>query len=253
MIFRKSPEMQIETFSESFGNSMDRNVDVRILLKDGIFRNVNGELLGCFSPFVNSILKGLPCCISPTIFLPDVSAECVDHVVSILSRGTTTFSSAMSIHQIQQIRHAAKMLGIDLNNLDTDLEFNNIELTSKKLLPLVDEPLNDNDMLCNSEELLVSELEWSNSDEEESHVENMEEATRRDLEEETVVDIDVENPPYQLLVPTLFFKMEKSLKTNGYTNKRNRQYFQRVKSVKRGAMFVAHGVVRRGFEILHTI
>ena len=243
MIFRKSPELQIETFSESFGNSMDRNLNLRILLKDGIFRNVSGELLRCFSPFFNSILKDLPCCTSPTLLIPDVSAKCVDHMLSIVSTGMTTFSSAMSIHQIQQIKQAATMMWIDLTNL----EFNNTAKTKRKMFPPMDKPVN-----ANSEALLESDSEsvLFNSDEEEYYGENLE----WDTTTATIVDISVENPPNQLLVPTIFFKIEpKSHKTNSHTTKRSRQYFQRVKSVKRGAMFVAHGVVRRGFEILHTI
>eukprot|EP00091_Calanus_sinicus_P014259 TRINITY_DN31704_c0_g1_i1.p3 TRINITY_DN31704_c0_g1~~TRINITY_DN31704_c0_g1_i1.p3 ORF type:complete len:122 (+),score=33.72 TRINITY_DN31704_c0_g1_i1:243-608(+) len=121
----------------------------------------------------------------------------------------------------------------------------------------MDKSLNSDDIFCNSEALLESESESTNSDEEDFHAENLEDAEIRELGEKDMVnkEVEVEKVSDQSLVPTILLKIEpKSPKGNLRTNKgNNRLYFQRVKSVKRGAMFVAHGVVRRGFEILNTI
>ena len=63
------------------------------------------------------------------------------------------------------------MMGIDLTNLDTDLEFNNNAKTKRKMLPPMDKPVN-----ANSEALLESDSEsvLFNSDEEEYYGENLE-------------------------------------------------------------------------------
>jgi len=115
--FQTDPEMLGKNFSEAFADLLDPADKLKIFTKDGNVSIVSRDLVRFFSPLVNSILKDAPCCTDNMIFIPDVSKASVDHILSIISSGITEFN-AMSIKHIQEVQETAKMLEIDLTNMD---------------------------------------------------------------------------------------------------------------------------------------
>ena len=78
---------------------------------------VSSDLMRCISPLINNILKDVPCCSSYMLFIPDVSKNAIDSVISLVTKGIDT-SDSISIKNIKEIQEAANMLEIDLYDLD---------------------------------------------------------------------------------------------------------------------------------------
>ena len=78
---------------------------------------VGSDLMRCISPLINNILKDVPCCSSYMLFIPDVSKNAIDSVISLVTKGIDT-SESISIQNIKEIQEAANMLEIDLYDLD---------------------------------------------------------------------------------------------------------------------------------------
>jgi len=103
--------------SEAFSDLLESESLLKIFSKDRNISVVNRNLIRFTSPLINSILYDVPCCTSSMIFIPDVSKTAVDHVLSIIINGLSDFNS-VSIKQIQEVQETAKMLQIDLTDLD---------------------------------------------------------------------------------------------------------------------------------------
>ena len=76
-------------------------------------------LLSLFSPNIITLLS-TPCCISPTLFLPDCSTFSLYHLINIITIGYTTgfaVTDGMSSEEIKEIKDAAIYLSVDLKDL----------------------------------------------------------------------------------------------------------------------------------------
>merc|ERR1712129_570159 len=233
MIFRNSSEIQVEQFFQSLANLPATSSNLEIVSKNGNLSYINRELLCLFSPSLRSILKNLPCCSGHTIIIPDVSKESIEYVISLLASGVT-HTNAISIHQIQKVQEAAKMIGVDLTNIDCDLGLPNI---AKSEVEGPNKGLDDSELFVEAQFLNHNELL---SLEEASHRQN-----KKDLEHTNEENF---NNVVQLLYKNTSFNAELISRTLP-----KQPLFRRMKSMKRGAMFVAHDAVRKGFEILHKI
>ena len=79
---------------------------------------INKYLLSLFSDF--SHLLSTPCCISPTLLLPDCSTFSLQHLINIITTGYTTgfaVTDGMSSEEINEIKDAANYLSVDLKDL----------------------------------------------------------------------------------------------------------------------------------------
>lgn len=117
MQITKEAKLRQKNISQAFTVLREPEDMLRIFTKDGNLSFINRNLLRFTSSLVNSIFSGVPCCSSTVLFIPEVSKVAVDHVLSILKSGYSDFNS-VSIKQIQEVQEAAKMLRIDLSDLD---------------------------------------------------------------------------------------------------------------------------------------
>merc|ERR1712129_769 len=233
MIFRNSSEIQVERFFQSLANLPAISSKLEIFSKNGNSSFINRELLCLFSPSLRSILKNLPCCSGQMIIIPDVSKESIEYVISLLASGVTR-TNAISIHQIQEVQEAAKMMGVDLTNIECDIGLPGI---TKSEVEGPNKGLDDSEFFVESEFLNHNELLTL---EEVSHGQN-----KKDLYN---TDERNFNNIVQLLCTNTSFNAELTPRTLP-----KQPIFRRMKSMKRGAIFVAHDTVRKGFKILHTI
>merc|ERR1712129_142406 len=233
MIFRNSSEIQVEQFFQSLANLPAISSKLEIFSKNGNLSFINRELLCLFSPSLRSILKNLPCCSGQMIIIPDLSKESIEYVISLLASGVTQ-TNAISIHQIQEVQEAAKMIGVDLTNIDCDLGLPDIVMSEVQgpIKALDDSELFVEAQFPNHNELL--------SLEEASHRQNKKDLNHTDEENfNNIVQLLYKNTSFNAeLIPITLPKQP---------------FFRRMKSMKRGAIFVAHDTIRKGFEILHTI
>ena len=60
---------------------------VMVHSKDGNELSLNRDVLVLFSPILRSVLTSVPCCSTPTIFLPDVSTNVILKLSDIFNTG----------------------------------------------------------------------------------------------------------------------------------------------------------------------
>jgi len=89
----------------------------RLLLhsKDGNELSLNRDVLVLFSPILRSVLTSVPCCLTPTIFLPDVSTNTILQLGDILNTGKS--GKSKDVRDKREMIEAATQLGIDLSEL----------------------------------------------------------------------------------------------------------------------------------------
>jgi len=117
MHIKPTKPVQEMNVSEAFSDMLESESLLKIFSKDRNISVVNKNLMRFTSPLINSILYDVPCCTSSMILIPDVSKAAVDHVLSIIISGFSDFNS-VSIKQIQEVQETAKILQIDLTDLD---------------------------------------------------------------------------------------------------------------------------------------
>jgi len=140
--------------SGAFSDLLESESQLKIFSKDRNISVVNRNLIKFTSPFINSILYDVPCCTSTMILIPDVSKTAVDHVLSIVIRGCSDFNS-VSIKQIQEVQETAKMLQIDLTDLDYVKKSSIVDLVpefnSKDLVPVDNQKDNQTNVRIDTE------------------------------------------------------------------------------------------------------
>jgi len=121
----------------------------RLLLhsKDGNELSLNRDVLVLFSPILRSVLTSVPCCLTPTIFLPDVSTNAILKLSDILNTGKS--GKLKDVRDKREMIEAATQLGIDMS----ELQCGSILLSSSE------DTLSENDILSsksNKEDQLLS-------------------------------------------------------------------------------------------------
>jgi len=131
--------VQEMNFSEAFSDLLESESLLKICTKNRNISVANRNLMRFTSPLINSILYDVPCCTSSMVFIPDVSMTAIDHVLSIMINGFSDFNS-VSIKQMQEVQETAKMLQIDLTDLDYVKKSSIVDLVpefnSKDLVPV---------------------------------------------------------------------------------------------------------------------
>ena len=72
-------------------------------------------LLTLLSPSIRPLLS-TPCCIAPTLLLPDCSTFSLQHLINIITTGYTV-TEGMSSEEIIKITQAAQLLSVDMKDL----------------------------------------------------------------------------------------------------------------------------------------
>jgi len=105
--------------SEAFSEFQVPKENLKVVTKDGHVRIANRDLLRFLSPLVNNIYKDVPCCTDSMVIIPDVCKVSVISVLEIIGSGITSdMDRGMSTdQQLQDIKETAKMLGVDLTNM----------------------------------------------------------------------------------------------------------------------------------------
>ena len=62
---------------------------VLVNMRDRTELNLNRNVLILFSPVIRNILSSVPCCITPTLFLPDISTATIIKLRDILDKGVS--------------------------------------------------------------------------------------------------------------------------------------------------------------------
>ena len=222
MMFQVSPQSQLQTILQSFSESFPETKSLLVVSKEGFTSSFNKDLFSLSSSFIKKILKDLPCCITPTIIIPEVPKECIDHVISLATTGTTTLRGICDI-KIEEIEEAAKLFGIS-----------NLETESESVMSKYEKPWEGFDNIYN----YTSVEDFTPSA---PNIEDSDECPNTTLQEYF-------NSPARSL---------NSRSSNAASPKVNDDakslFFKRMKSMKRGAMFVAHDTVRKGFTIVNRI
>eukprot|EP00092_Neocalanus_flemingeri_P019759 GFUD01021399.1.p1 GENE.GFUD01021399.1~~GFUD01021399.1.p1 ORF type:complete len:570 (-),score=121.60 GFUD01021399.1:86-1795(-) len=247
MRFLSSREIQEHIVTEVFAELLDPTYELKIFTKDGNVSIVSRDLLRFFSPLVNSIFKDVPCCTNSMVFIPESSKASVDHVLSIIGSGITDFN-ALSIKQIQEVQETAKMLEIDLTNMDyvekSKVVIPDFAIARKEEIPAFQKITDENEIVLqiktepydNTEALLLADsaaVEFATKIKEESLNQNVEVP----ISDEKTVEKSVECFPasHPFLAPTPPSESEsESSKPSSFTSSKQEQYLHRIKSSKRG-------------------
>jgi len=88
---------------------------VLVNTEDNLELTLNRNVLVLFSPFLRSILGSIPCCTSPTMFLPDINTRTIIKLRDILNSGVG--DNFLDLNESGDVLEAASVLGIDLNSL----------------------------------------------------------------------------------------------------------------------------------------
>jgi len=83
--------------------------------EDNLELTLNINVLALFSPFLRSTLGSIPCCTSPTMFLPDINTRTIIKLRDILNTGVG--DNFMDLNESGDVLEAASVLGIDLTSL----------------------------------------------------------------------------------------------------------------------------------------
>ena len=89
--------------------------DVTIISGEMDEIKTNKYLLLLCSPNLIPLLS-TPCCISPTLLLPDCSTFSLQHLVNIITTGYTV-TEGMSSKEMNEITEAGQLLSVELKNL----------------------------------------------------------------------------------------------------------------------------------------
>eukprot|EP00092_Neocalanus_flemingeri_P038739 GFUD01042181.1.p1 GENE.GFUD01042181.1~~GFUD01042181.1.p1 ORF type:complete len:574 (-),score=131.87 GFUD01042181.1:6-1727(-) len=251
MRFLSSREIQEHIVSEVFAELLVPTYELKIFTKDGNVSIVSRDLLRFFSPLVNSIFKDVPCCTNSMVFIPESSKASVDHVLSIIGSGITDFN-ALSIKQIQEVQETAKMLEIDLTNMDyvekskvmiPDFDF--AANARKEELPACQKGTNENEKVLqikpepydNTEALLEADsaaVEVATKIKEESLNQNVEVPNCDEKTAEKSVDCSpAKSHPFLAPTPPSESEAESS-KPSSLTSPKHEEYLHKIKSSKRG-------------------
>jgi len=83
--------------------------------EDNLELTLNRNVLALFSPFLRSTLGSIPCCTSPTMFLPDINTRTIIKLRDILNTGVG--DNCVDLKESGDVFEAASVLGIDLTSL----------------------------------------------------------------------------------------------------------------------------------------
>ena len=113
------PAINQACISDAFLDLLNYGEVIYIYSKDGRQSCINRTLARFISPVVNKLLNSLPCCYVQdlSISIPDVSMEALEHVFKIVQHGIIEFDS-VSVKAIQEVQDAAKILEINISDLD---------------------------------------------------------------------------------------------------------------------------------------
>jgi len=113
------PAINQACISDAFLDLLNYGEVIYIYSKDGRHSCINRTLARFISPVVNKLLNSLPCCYVQdlSISIPDVSMEALEHVFKIVQHGIIDFNS-VSVKAIQEVQDAAKILEINISDLD---------------------------------------------------------------------------------------------------------------------------------------
>ena len=228
-----------KNFSEAFTDLLDPTEKLKIFTKDGNVSIASRDLVRFFSPLVNSILKDVPCCTNSMVFIPDVCKDSVDRVIRIIGSGITDFN-AMSIKQIQEVQDTAKMLGVDLSNMEY-VEKSKVELpvfakAREEETPAAMKIIEENELILqikaersdfNEEALLKSDSAIIKEEPLDQNVEMPEPAEKCRQESPAI--------SHPFLAPTPPSEPEsESSRSNSRPSPKHEQYLHKVKSSSRG-------------------
>eukprot|EP00092_Neocalanus_flemingeri_P017547 GFUD01018985.1.p1 GENE.GFUD01018985.1~~GFUD01018985.1.p1 ORF type:complete len:484 (+),score=86.69 GFUD01018985.1:52-1452(+) len=116
---------------EAFQTLVDGQPSISIRTGDGAEAFVSNHLLTIFSPLLRTSFAIQPPCVTPTILLPEFSSSDVQHLLNILTSGTSEFGPEM-ISDLQGVTELARILQIEMFSLnqvgsDTKTEYIKME------------------------------------------------------------------------------------------------------------------------------
>ena len=100
--------------SESFHGLMKNSPKILIYTKDDAEISVRSSLFTVFSKYLGPCLSAVPCCTTPTLFLPDFSSSTVHRFIEILTNGVS--KNPLDEVGISEVINLAVTLGIGFEN-----------------------------------------------------------------------------------------------------------------------------------------
>ena len=88
----------IVSCKEAVSLAIQQDTDMVIVFKDKTLIHCHSSLLALFSLVIFRLLSGVPCCFSPTIFLPDFPALPIEKFLDLLRSGQAILGENVNVN-----------------------------------------------------------------------------------------------------------------------------------------------------------